>query len=86
MNKVMNYGDSSHKTLEMRDCFWSFGAKMAPLSWNRVKIGKDRSTMFCKATVDTLCSVVAHVLILLSYISYTTNAYTFVCQDIIKAL
>ena len=36
MNKVMNFGDSSHKTVEMRDCFWSSGAKMAPLSWNRV--------------------------------------------------
>ena len=38
MNKVMNFGDSSHKTVEMRDCFCSSGAKMAPLSWNRVNI------------------------------------------------
>lgn len=36
MNKVMNFSDFSHKTVEMRDCFWSPGAKMAPLSWNRV--------------------------------------------------
>ena len=33
----MNFGDSSHKTVEMRDYFWSSRAKMAPLSWNRVK-------------------------------------------------
>ena len=31
-------------------------------------------------------TVAVHILILLSSISYTTNAYTFVCQDIIKAL
>ena len=33
----MNFGDSSHKTVEMRDCFWLSGAKMAPFSWNRAK-------------------------------------------------
>ena len=33
----MNFGDSSHTTMKMRDCLWSSGAKMAPLSWNRVK-------------------------------------------------
>ena len=38
MNKVTNFGDSSHITVEMRDCFWLSGAKMAPLSWNRVKV------------------------------------------------
>ena len=30
MNKVMNFGDSSHKTVKMRECFWSSGAKWPP--------------------------------------------------------
>ena len=38
-NKVMNFGDTSHKTVEMRDYFCLSGVKMAPLSWNRVNIG-----------------------------------------------
>ena len=33
----MNFGDSSHKTVEMPDCFRVFGPKRAPLSRNRVK-------------------------------------------------
>ena len=36
INKVMNFGDSSHKTVEMPDCFRLFGPKRAPLSRNRV--------------------------------------------------
>ena len=36
-NKVMNFGDSCHKTVEMPDCFRLFGPKRAPLSRNRVK-------------------------------------------------
>ena len=37
INKVMNFGDSSHKTVEMPDCFRLCGPKRAPLSRNRVK-------------------------------------------------
>ena len=36
INKVMNFGDSSHKTVEMPDCFWLLGPKPAHPSWNRV--------------------------------------------------
>ena len=32
----MNFGDSSHKTVKMLDCFWSLGSKTAHPSWNRV--------------------------------------------------
>ena len=37
----MNFGGSSHKTVKMRDCFWSSGAKMAILSCNSVYINQD---------------------------------------------
>ena len=33
----MNFGDSSHKTTDMPDCFRLLGPKMAPPSRNRVK-------------------------------------------------
>ena len=36
INKVMNFGNSSHKTVEMPDCFRLCGPKRAPLSRNRV--------------------------------------------------
>ena len=48
----MNFGDSSHKTMEMRDCFWSSGAKMAPLSWNRANVTFELST-----TVTTMATI-----------------------------
>ena len=38
INKVKDFGDSSHKTVEMPACFRLLGPKMAPLSRNRVKI------------------------------------------------
>ena len=36
INKVKDFGDSSHKTVEMPACFRLFGPKTAPLSRNRV--------------------------------------------------
>ena len=40
LNKVMNFGDSSHKTVEIPDCFLSLGQKMDHPSWNRATMQK----------------------------------------------
>ena len=39
ISKVKDFGDSSHKTVEMPACFRFLGPKTAPLSRNRVKCG-----------------------------------------------
>ena len=46
INKVMNFVDSSYKTVKMPDCFRLFGPKGAPLSRNRVNVSEDNPTNF----------------------------------------
>ena len=51
----MNFGDSSHKTVEMPDCFELFGPKRAPLSRNRVKPNLKDEGLKLKNIYNSLC-------------------------------
>ena len=87
----MNFGDSSHKTVEMPDCFLSLGPKMAHPSWNRVKRKSLKSKIlpyldFMSASSDEFTG--SHIVALeikerLKHIHQTqVNLFTFKCMHV----
>ena len=80
INKVKDFGDSSHKTVEMPACFRLFGPKTAPLSRNRVKIPENHAQVLLYITdyvqeqfhVNIICLHLARLLQKCLYCLYDT--------------